>query len=170
MQSSSVVLVDLPQQRVVVRLHPLLERDDRRAAFLDLRAPLEVEEGLHLLEPVAAARRAKPVAHDLEQVDEDLAAEEVVELGLARAVAPHEPAKRGDLVGRVVVDVQVGVALEPLVDEVDELLERGALGVVVVRVQRREVAVDVEDPPEVLEPALGVPERVALEVEEEVAG
>ena len=68
------------------------------------------------------------------------------------------------------VDVHVGVAREPLVDEVDELLERGALGVVVVRVQRREVAVDVEDPPEVLEPALGVPERVALEVEEEVAG
>ena len=48
-------------------------------------------------------------------------------------------------------------------------LERGALGVVVVRVERREVAVDVEDPPEVLERAARVPERVALEVEEEVA-
>ena len=33
-----------------------------------------------------------------------------------------------------------------------------------------EVAVDVEDPPEVLERAVRVPERVALEVEEEVAG
>ena len=32
----SVVLVDLPQQRVVARLHPLLECDDRRAAFPDL--------------------------------------------------------------------------------------------------------------------------------------
>ena len=68
------------------------------------------------------------------------------------------------------VDVQVGETREPLVDEVDEGLERDALRVVVVRVQRREVAVDVEDPPEVLERALGVPERVALEVEEEVAG
>ena len=49
------------------------------------------------------------------------------------------------------------------------VLERRALGGVVVRVQRREVAVDVEDSPEVLEPAARVPERVALEVEEEVA-
>ena len=54
-------------------------------------------------------------------------------------------------------------------DEVDELLERLPLGVVVVRVQRREGAVDVEDPPEILERAVLVPERVALEVEEEVA-
>ena len=90
--------------------------------------PLEVEEGLHLLEPVAAARSAEPVAHDLEQVDEDLAAEEVVELGLARAVAPHEPAKRGDLVGRVVVDVQVGVAASRACTRSMNCLERGALG------------------------------------------
>ena len=67
------------------------------------------------------------------------------------------------------VDVQVGVLGEARVDEVDELLEGVPLGVVVVRVQRREVAVDVEDPPEVLERAVRVPERVALEVEEEVA-
>src|SRR5205823_1808862 len=100
----------------------------------------------------------------------DAAAQEVVELDLARAVAAHEAAERRDLVRGVVVDVQVRVPREPLVDEVDERLERDALGVVVVRVQRREVAVDVEDPPEVLEAALAVPERIALEVEEEVAG
>ena len=68
------------------------------------------------------------------------------------------------------VDVQVGMLGEARVDEVDELLEGVPLGVVVVRVQRREVAVHVEDPPEVLERAVRVPERVALEVEEEVAG
>ena len=130
---------------------------------------LEVEERLHLLQPVARARGAEPVADDLEQVDEDAAAEQVVELGLARAVAAHQPLQRRDLVGGVVVDVQVGVLAQPRVDEVDELLERLPLGVVVVRVQRREVAVDVEDPPEVLERAVLVPERVALEVEEEVA-
>jgi hypothetical protein len=45
-----------------------------------------------------------------------------------------------------VVDVEVGVAREPLVDEVDEGLERDPLGLVVVRVERLEVAVDVEDP------------------------
>ena len=53
--------------------------------------------------------------------------------------------------------------------EVDERLERLPLRLVVVRVQRREVALDVEDPPEVLEAPVLVPERVALEVEEEVA-
>src|SRR5262249_32185662 len=66
----AVVLVDLPEQRVVVRLHPLLERDDRRTALLDLRTPLEVEKRFHLLEPEPAARRAEPVANDLQQVDE----------------------------------------------------------------------------------------------------
>jgi hypothetical protein len=62
------------------------------------------------------------------------------------------------------------VSAQALVHEVDERLERDALGVVVVRVQRREVALDVEDAPEVFEASLGVPERVALEVEEEIAG
>ena len=50
-----------------------------------------------------------------------------------------------------------------------EMLERSALGGAIVRVDRREVALDVDHPPEVLERALLVPERVALEVEEEVA-
>ena len=165
-----VVLVDLAQERVVARLHPLLEDDDRGAAVLHLGLPLEVEERLHLLQPVARPRGADAVADDAEQVDEDVAAEQVVELPLARAVAAHQPLERGDLVGGVVVDVQVGVAREPLVHEVDEALERDPLRLVVVRVERLEVAVDVEDPPEVLEPAARVPERVALEVEEEVAG
>ena len=125
---------------------------------------------LELLQPVARPRGAEAVADDAVEVDEDLAAEEVVELALAGAVAAHQPLERGDLVRRVVVDVQVGVAREPLVHEIDEGLERDPLGLVVVRVERLEVPVDVEDPPEVLERAVRVPERVALEVEEEVAG
>ncbi len=69
-------------------------------------------------------RVAQPLADDLEQVNEDAAAEEVVDLVLARAVPAHEALERGGLVARVVVDVQARVALEPLVDEVDEVLER----------------------------------------------
>ncbi len=53
--------------------------------------------------------------------------------------------------------------------EVDEVLERLALLVARRRDQRLERAVGVEDPPEILEAALVIPERVALEVEEEVA-
>jgi len=67
-----------------------------------------------------------------------------------------------------VVDVQARVAREPLADEVDELLERPPLGVAVVRPEGA-VAVGVADAPEVLEPAARLPERVALDVEEEVA-
>ena len=105
----AVVLVDLVEQRLLAGLHPLLEDHDRGAAVLHLRLPLEVEERLHLLQPVAPARGAEAVADDLEQIDEDAAAEQVVELGLARAVAAHQPLQRRDLVGGVVVDVQVGV-------------------------------------------------------------
>src|SRR5207248_4668719 len=124
---------------------------------------------LELLQPVAGPRRTDPVAHDADQVDEDAAAEQIVELVLARPVAAREALERGDLVLRVVVDVQVGVLAQARVHEVDELLERGALPRVVVRAERSEVALGVEDPPEVLEPAARVPERIALEVEEEVA-
>ena len=66
------------------------------------------------------------------------------------------------------VNVQVGVAREPLVHEVDERLERDALGVVVVGVQRREVA-STSRIPRGTRGRPRVPERVALEVEEEVA-
>src|SRR4051794_34609636 len=38
-----------------------------------------------------------------------------------------------------------------------------------MRVQRREVPLDVEDPPEVLKAPVLVPERIALEIEEEIA-
>ena len=131
---------------------------------------VEVEEDLHLLEPVARHRGDDPAAHDLEQVDEDAAAQQVVDLRLAGAVAAHQPAQRGDLVGGVVVDVHVGVLAQARVDEVDERLERGLLARVVVGPERREVVVRVEHAPEVLEAPVLVPERVALDVEEEVAG
>ena len=81
-----------------------------------------------------------PLRTTLSRSTKTLAAQEVVELVLARAVVAHEPAERGDLVRRVVVDVHVGMRAQALVDEVDELLERGALARAVVRVQRREVA------------------------------
>ena len=68
------------------------------------------------------------------------------------------------------VDVHVRVLREPRVDEVDEPLEGGLLLLAARRPQRLERVVAVAEAPEVLEAALGIPERVALEVEEEVAG
>ena len=165
----AVVGGDLVEDPLVAREHPLLEGDDRGAALPDLRLALERQERLQLLQPVARPRDVQAAADDLVEVDEDAAPEQVVELGLARAVLAHQAAQRRDLVGRVVVDVQRRVGGEPLVDEVDEALERVALLVAGGGEDRLEAAVRVEDPPEVLEAALVVPERVALEVEEEVA-
>src|SRR5439155_20365794 len=55
------------------------------------------------------------------------------------------------------------------VDKIDEPLERGAFLLARRREHRLELSVGVEDSPEVLETALVIPERVSLEVEEEVA-
>ena len=68
-------------------------------------------------------RDAHRLADDLVEIDEDLAPQQVVELLLARGVLAHQPLQRGGLVGGVVVDVQVRPRAQPLVDEVDELLE-----------------------------------------------
>ena len=125
---------------------------------------------LDLLQPVPRPRDHQPAPDDAVEVDEHLAPQEVVELGLARAVAAHHPPQRRDLVLRVVVDVHVRVLGEPRVDEVDEPLEGRLLLLAARRPQRLERVVAVAEAPEVLEAALGVPERVALEVEEEVAG
>ena len=165
----AVVGGDLVEDPLVAREHPFLEGDDRGAALPDLRLPLERQERLQLLQPVPRPRDVQAAADDLVEVDEDAAPEQVVELGLARAVLAHQAAQRRDLVGGVVVDVQRRVGGEPLVDEVDEALERVALLVAGGGEDGLEAAVGVEDPPEVLEAALVVPERVALEVEEEVA-
>ena len=165
----AVVCGDRGEDRVVALDHPALELDDRRAALADLGGALEADQVLDLLEPVARPRDTEAALHDLVEVDEHLAAQQVVELGLTGAVAAHHPPERRDLVLRVVVDVQVGVLREPGVHLVDERLEGRALPVVVGRPPHGELVVRVGLAPEVLEAARVVPERVALEVEEEIA-
>ena len=89
----------------------------------------------------------------------------------------HEPLERGRLVRRVVVDVHLREARVPLDDEVDQPLERALLAgqrdvgrlVGVERPDGRELAVDVDHAEEVVD-AVVERVRVALEVEEQVAG
>ena len=165
-----VVVGDRVEDRAVARLDVALVLDDRRAAVLDLGVPVEAEKRLDLLEPVTRTDATQPALDHLVEVDEDAAPQQVVDLRLARAVPAHQPPERGDLVARVMVDVEVGVLGEPRADAVDELLERAPLGLVIVGEKRLERALDVDHPPQVLERALLVPERVALDVEEEVTG
>ncbi len=107
------------------------------------------------------------------QVDEDLAPEEVVHLGLSRGVLGHEPLERARLRAGEVIDVHVGIPLELRVDQVHQALERPPLAVAIVGPERlvpRLGAVEQEHAEEVLEPACGLEERVTLEIEDDVTG
>ena len=102
-----------------------------------------------------------------------LRAQQIVDLVLARRVAAHQALQRRRLVGREVVDVQVGIGLQALRHEVDEALERRPLllpiGGPIARVsRRRRQSSDVKIPEQKLQPAVA-DERITLEVEEDVA-
>jgi hypothetical protein len=171
-----VVGPDVLQELRVSRLEPRLVHHDAGAAVGDgLAGARRQVQRLELLEAVALLRDEHRVADHLVQVDEHLAPEDAVDLGLAGVVAAGEPLEHRSLVGGVVVHVQVGVAVEPLDHEVDEALEGVALA---GRVVAPEAGVGrggtvgpgrLHDAEEVLEAVLAGP-RVALDVEEQVAG
>src|SRR5437879_115233 len=60
------------------------------------------------------------------------AAQEPVDLGLARRVRARQPLERVWLVGGVVIDVEIGIAIESLDQEVHNLLESTLLFVRIV--------------------------------------
>ena len=97
-----------------------------RIAQVDLAA--EAVEGLQPLDRVALHRRPDALANGSEQVDEDAAAQQAIDLLLARRVAAHQPRGRGRLVGGVVVDVEARIAGQAVHDQVDGLLEGPLLG------------------------------------------
>ncbi len=169
----AVVGLDPLEERLLAGLEVGLEVVDGLRAAADLGRPLEAEELLDLLQRVARHRGAQGLARDPVEVDEHLAAQEVVDLLLARRVLAHEAGERGALVGGVVVDVHAREAAAALDDVVDEGLERRAL---LVARRRAEGAVDglpvlgeLEPAGEELEPAARLEPRVALEVEPDVA-
>ena len=183
----AVVLPD-PREQVVPlaalpELEPGLELNDARARIAQVHLAGEPIERLQALDRVALDRRADALPDGPVEIDEDPAAQQLVDLLLAGAVAPRETLHCGRLVGRVVVDVQVRVRFEPVADEVDERLEGAPLGAggdgafldrpegverwlpVGVRADRLDDAEEVVDAVDLL----GAEERVALDIEEEVA-
>ena len=164
-----VVRADAVEQGRVARLEPVLVPDDRRRPVLQLAFARRQIERLQPLEAVALLRHAHALAHDAVQVDEDIGAQQPVDLGLTGAVATHQPLQRGHLVGREVVHVHVGLGVEPIDHEVDERLERPPLLVGRVGPEVAVPAVGIDHAEEVLKPPVGGP-RVALQVEEQVAG
>ena len=168
-----VVALDLFEDRVVARLDPLLEANDRLVAARHLGRALEPVELLDRLDRVAVGRGPQRLLDDAVEVDQHLLAQEVVDLLLPRSVLAGEAGQGRALVRGVVVDVHPRVLRTARDDPVDELLERDALVVAVSPPHRvvddlaGVVAEAVAE--EVLEPARGLVERMALHVEPDVA-
>src|SRR4029453_16960347 len=84
-----------------------------------------------------------------------------------------EPLEGARLRAAEVVDVQIGIAIEPRVNEIDEGLERLALALSVVRPECLVLglgAVEEKEPEEVLKSSRRLEERVPFEIEDNVPG
>ena len=162
----------------VARLRVLGDRvgggGDRTAARLGAHV-----QRLELLQRVRAAAHAQAAAHRRVQVDQDPVAQQLVDRVLTDTVPAREPQQGRPLVRGVVVDVHARVRGAALLDVRQEVDERLLLLRAVVRPERPERAVGLDHPEQVLQtPVRGRvggdrvvgPERVALEVEEDVAG
>lgn len=108
----------------VAELEPRLERDDAGARVAQVDLAGEAVERFELLDRVALDRRPQPLAHGPEQVHEDAAPKQAVDLVLAHAVAAHEPLECRRFVRGVVVDVERRIRREPLGEEGHQPLER----------------------------------------------
>jgi hypothetical protein len=129
------------------------------------------KNGLDRLEPVALGAGADALAHDAVEVDEDLAPQEFVELGLAGGVPGDELLERHGLIRVVVEDVEVWELHEPFGDPVNPRLEGDAFRGSVGRPQRvvdGTAVVLVDRSEQILKPVIA-PVGVALEIEMDVA-
>ena len=140
--------------------------------FLTSVSRVEVVEALEFLEPVAVLRDREGLAHHREEIDEHLSAKQVVDLVFARRMFLGQAAKRRLLVVRVVIHVQRGKTAAPLHHEVDELLEGTLLfgAVEPPKGAKRRIVVGHPAAEEIFQAAARLVERVALHIEEDVAG
>ena len=153
----------------------LVVHDDRVRRGGDIAGPQFVAhvERFEVFEAVAARPDANPVAHHGVEIHQDAAPQQVVDLLLADAVVAGEFQQRGPLVVGVVVDVHVGVLRSAFPDQVEKAAQGCAFSDAVMGPDRGERPVGAEHPEEVFQPplpAVGSPERVSLEVEEDVTG
>ena len=175
-RGQAIVLVvggDRREQRPVAFAHVLLVGEHRADAAAHLRPPHVRHKRLDVLQRVARDTGAEALPHDRVQVDEHAAAQEIVHLVLACRIRPHQLLDRGVLVVAIVVDVHARIPGQALVHEIDERLEHRALATSVVRPDRpvRPRARVVQQEPEQEVQAPGrFPERIAFDVEDDVAG
>jgi hypothetical protein len=147
---------------------------DRIGSIVDpVAVQLAHVERLELLDRVAARTHPQRLFDHGEQVDEHVGAQQVVHRVLPHTVAGGEREQMRALVGRVVVDVHVGVARATLRDVVEEVEKRLPFLGERVRPERQEPLRRLDQPKQVVDTpllaAVFAVERVALEVEENVA-
>ena len=161
----------MPSRIVLVAvLEPGLEGDDAESRLGHRALAGRHVELLDLLERIRLDRGAHALADDVEKVDQDLAAEQPVDLVDAGPVALHQALDGAGLVAAVVVDVHLRVRVESIDDQADEPLEGSLLCFLRGRpdVDVAGLPIDLlDDPEQVFEADLGRP-RVRLDVEEEV--
>ena len=174
-QSSSLYARMPSSSESLLRLEPLLEEDDRLVAARDLGRALEPVQLLDLLDRVARDAGAQRLPDDAVEVDEQLLPQPVVDLALARRVLAHEAPQRRALVarrsGRRAGRGRRGGAPRPSRRSARRppsrrrgrgpRRPRSAYGLPVL--------VAVAPAEQILEPARRLVERVALEVEPDVA-
>jgi len=172
-----VVLVvggDAGQGGPVSRGHERLVLEHRTRAGVDVVAALVVGEPLHRLQPVGLGADLDGVAGHQEQVDEGAGVDQVRQRHLPHAVGRRQPFQRGPLGVVVVVDVHARVRCAPGGQVLDQRESGRLLLVLGVRPPRAvdpgAVVVELDEAEQEEQPRVGPPERVALEVEEHVAG
>ena len=127
---------------------------------------------LKLLDRVAFDASAHTIAHDAVEIDQQIAAQEIINLAFASRVPAHQPFQRPGFVRCVVVDVQVRILFSALVHEVHKALKDGLFALSVERPVCRAgpgaifIAIDIAE--EILKAVL-TNERIALDVEENVS-
>ncbi len=175
----AVVLVvkgDLVEQPLVARLEPVLVGNDAAGGVDDLGRSLAAVERLEFLQRIRLGPDPNGLPDYPIQVDEHPAAQELVDLSLPGRIGTRQILERVRLVWRVVIDVHIRIAIEPLDQEVDDLLEGTLLFIRIVApegVMDRLPALPLEgdgvfeNAKEVLE-AVVADEGISLHVEEEV--
>ena len=159
------------QQHAVARVHVPLVRQHRVRPGAHIGLARKAGQRLDLLQRVARDTGPKPLAHHRVEVHEDLAPQQVVHLVLARRIDTHQLGDCRLLVRAVVVHVHARIAREPPVHQVDEVLEEPPLAGAIVGPPRLVApvrAVAQQQAEEKVQPARRLPERIALDVEEEV--
>src|SRR5690606_10586724 len=149
------------------QLQPRLEACERVRCAAQVDVPRESVERLELLNRIRLDTRANGLLHDAVQVDEHVAAQQLIHFTLARAVPTHQLLQRRRLVVVVMVDVQIRILRASLHYEVDEALEQCALRLAIECPPAGVCTVPAGEAEQVLEP-VAERERVTLDVEEQI--